>query len=82
MFWVVDSILMWKKKLQGSESSIKVYYNRNSKSSHSSSQTLRDTHNYYKLCSSDSDTAIHDSNPIYFDSDLSESGEIKITRTS
>ena len=86
MFWVVDSILMWKRKLNGDKEALNVHYHRHSQAPLSATlsqhQAFSDRHSYYKLCSSDSETTTHDNNPVYLDSDLSELGEVNLKLTS
>ena len=86
MFWIVDGLLMWKKQLLGDKSSVSVHYHPQ--------PVLPPSHyqrhckqRYHKVCSSDSDTLqatvwLPDSNPVYVDSDCSQSGMIHIQRTS
>lgn len=90
MFWIVDSLLMWKKQFLGDKSLVSVHYHRHH--GHTpylhptpSSRSLRGHQHYHQLCSSDSDTATHkvpNNNPLYVDSDLSGSGEIHVAQTS
>ena len=92
MFWIVDSLLMWKKQLLGDKPPVGVHYHRHGRDPfpHAihSPRYLRGQQHYHKLCSSDSDTAhnegawLPDNNPVYVDSDLSGSGEVHIERTS
>lgn len=91
MFWIVDSLLMWKQQLLGDKPSLRVHYHRhhgNSPYPHSStpSRSLRGhLQHYHQLCSSDSDSATHkvpNNNPLYVESDLSESGEVHMPQTS
>ena len=83
MFWIVDSLLMWKKQLLGDKPSVSVHYHPQPALPPSHYQR-HSKQRYHKVCSSDSDTpqAISDSNPVYVDSDCSQSGVIHIQRTN
>lgn len=92
MFWIVDSLLMWKKQFLGDKPSVSVHYHRHGHAQYPqpvrTPHYLRGPQRYHKICSSDSDTAAHekvglpDNNPVYVESDLSGSGEIHMERTS
>lgn len=83
MFWVVDNLLMWKNKLLQDKPSVSVHYHRHSHSPFPppASTVHSRKHSYHKLCSSDSETATNDNNPVYVDSDFSEGGEVQMERT-
>jgi hypothetical protein len=86
MFWIVDSLLMWKKQLLGDKPAVSVHYHPQPAVSPSRYQR-HSSQGYHRVCSSESDTPqprvwLPDNNPVYVESDCSQSGEIHIQRTT
>lgn len=75
MFWIVDSLLMWKKQLWSDQSLVSVHYHRRS-----AGYKHRSSPRYKQLSSSDSEATAKqeawppDNNPVYVDLDSDPSG--------